>query len=67
LGYELAHPEFRASHIITYRHAVTLGKPGKASLDIHWRLLNPFYHPYAVPMGWFWQTALPVHIGDASA
>jgi hypothetical protein len=69
LGYEPAQAEFRTGYDFTYRNYVILVKPEevRAPIDIHWSLFAPRYYQHAVPMDWFWQTALPVHIGNASA
>jgi hypothetical protein len=69
LGYEPAHAEHRAGYLFAYKNEMMLVKPGevKAPIEIHWSLFGPLYYQQAVPMDWFWQTALPVRIGDASA
>jgi len=69
LDYEPAQAEFRTGYDFTYRNSVTLVRPEevRASIEIHWSLFAPLYYQQAVPMDWFWQTALPVHIGDVSA
>ena len=69
LGYEPAHAEHRAGYLFAYKNEMMLVKPGelRAPIEIHWSLFGPLYYQQAVPMDWFWQTALPVHIGDASA
>jgi hypothetical protein len=69
LGYEPADAEHRAGYVVTYRNEVMLVKPGEVNvpIEIHWSLFGPLYYQQAVPMDWFWQTALPVRSGDASA
>ncbi|MFB0535256.1 MAG: nucleotidyltransferase family protein [Anaerolineae bacterium] len=66
LGYEPAHAEFRAGYVVTYRNEVMLVKPGEVNvpIEIHWSLFSPLYYQHAVPMDWFWQTALPASVGD---
>lgn len=69
LGYEPAQAEFRAGYLFTYNNEIVLVEIGevKAPIEIHWSLFAPRYYQHAVPMDWFWQTALPVRIGNASA
>lgn len=66
LGYEPAHAEFRAGYVVTYRNEVMLVKPGEVNvpIEIHWSLFSPLYYQHAVPINWFWQTALPASVGD---
>jgi len=69
MGYEPAHAEHRAGYLFTYKNEMVLVEIGevKAPIEIHWSLFGPLYYQHAVPLDWFWQTALPVRIGNASA
>jgi len=69
LGYQPATLELCAGYFITYRNHVQLIIPEeeKAPVEIHWSLFGPSYYYHAVSMDWFWQTALPVHVGGVTA
>jgi hypothetical protein len=63
LGYdEIVPPQ------LTYTNQLMLRKPGRVEIpiEVHWSLFTSLYQ-HALTMNWFWQTTLPVDIGDASA
>ncbi len=60
LGYETVPP-------LAYRSEVMLRKQGlvETVIEVHWNLFVPPYYQHVLPIDWFWQTALPVRIGNA--
>jgi len=52
-----------------YRSEVIFRKRGRTTIpvELHWHLFVLPYYQHTLRMDWFWQTALPVTIGSASA
>lgn len=69
LGYEHLRAETHPGVILTYENEVALVKPGEVEvpIEVHWSLFDSPYYQYRVAMDWFWQTALPVRIGETDA
>ena len=69
LGYRREGLEARPDADLTYESQVLLRKQGLEdfAVEVHWSLFDSPYYQHSLPMDWFWQTALPVQIGAASA
>ncbi len=69
LHYEPMTVELRPGFALDYQHAISLRKTSDevTFLDLHWSLLGSTYYLHHLPMDWFWKTAQPVRVGDASA
>lgn len=54
-GFSALHPRGYKAEIIHQNPA-----PGSPPVELHWNLFVPPYFSYALPMAWFWETAIPV-------
>jgi hypothetical protein len=61
-GYVPVRPETRAGLAIEYENELLLQKPDSSSipLELHWSLFDSPHHQRLIPMGWWWQSAVPV-------
>ncbi len=68
-GYAATGVEPHAGAAVAYESQVMWRKPGPVEtlIEIHWSLFDSPYYQHKLPMDWFWQTARPVRMGDASA
>lgn len=68
LGYAPLNVELRPGFALAHQHATTLRKASDEAtfLDLHWSLLESTCYVHRLPMEWFWETAQPVRVGDAS-
>lgn len=68
LGYERG-VDFRPDYRYTYRNQIAVYKAdGEGTMiEVHWHPIKFVSYQRAVPVDWFWQTALPIRIGDSSA
>jgi len=41
-------------------------QPALVHLDVHWHLFFSLYYQYTLPLAWFWQTARPVKMSEAT-
>lgn len=66
IGYSRCDVEPRAGDTLAYENEVLIQKPGlvPADVEIHWGLLDSPHYQRVLDMAWFWQTALPVRIGE---
>jgi len=67
VGYTPLDVETRAGIDLEYRHSVTLQRVGILTtlIELHWSIFAPQYYLHRLPMEWFWQTAIPVRVGNA--
>jgi hypothetical protein len=68
-GYQRAGIEVRPDADLLYENELKLDKAGPLHfwVEVHWSLFDMPYYQRVLPMDWFWQTALPVRIGDTAA
>jgi hypothetical protein len=67
LGYHRARGEPHPGDALNYENETVLRQqtPLGTLIEVHWSLFDSPYHQHALCMDWFWQTALPSHVGDA--
>ncbi len=69
LGYRRSGVEVHPGAGLAYENEILLEKPGPVSsvVELHWSLFDLPYYQHILPLPWFWQTGLEVHIGDTRA
>lgn len=65
LGYISPTVETGPGATLAYESQMMLVKPGPmlTQVEVHWSLIDSPYYQSHLPLDWFWQTAVPWHVG----
>ena len=69
LGYASLHVETQAGATLDFENEVAFTKQGLVDtmVEVHWSLLNSPHYQHALPMAWFWETAVPVDVDGVAS